>query len=134
MRTADAIGRAGSLVDQLPTSPCYLMRPETNAGLHWIASAKCEWRQPDGKPAVEAIASAAGINWQNFFKLKKALATPPANKTIARLVKVGSSAHGVSRGAAHERLFWFFDPEDPGDVQRLMDYLQSESQPAAVSR
>jgi len=99
------------------------MRPEQDKGLHWIASAKREWRMPDGKPAIEAIAVAAGVNWQNFFKLKKALATPPANKTIARLVKVASAAHGVSRRTAHERLVWFFDPDEPDDVERLASYL-----------
>lgn len=99
------------------------MRPELDKGLYWIASAKCEWRLPDGKPAIEAIAVAAGVNWQNFFKLKKALATPPANKTIARLVKMASAAHGVSRRTAHERLVWFFDPDEPDDVERLTTYL-----------
>lgn len=126
MRTARPIEEAAG--EQLPTSPCYLMLPEAGKGLQWIASAKREWRLPDGKPAIEAIASAAGVNWQNIFKLKRAPATPPANKTMARLVKAGAAAHGVPRHRAQELLFWFFDPEDPGDVDRLTSYLSDGSQ------
>lgn len=123
MRTARPIREAAAAVDQLPTSPCFLMLPEAGKGLQWIASAKREWRLPDGKPAIEAIATAAGVNWQNAFKLKKSPVTPPANKTMARLVRLAASAHGVPRDAALKRLFWFFDPDDPSDVERLTSYL-----------
>lgn len=134
MRTSNTAGRAGTLDEQLPTSPCYLMRPEPTAGLQWIASARPEWRRPDGKPAVDVIASAAGISWQNFFRLKKALTTPPANKTIARLVKTAAAAHRVARRTAHERLFWFFDPDDPDDVERLLSYLEDDAAEQVVVR
>lgn len=130
MRTARI---APEMLDRLPTSPCYLVCPEADKGLQWIASAKSEWRLPDGKPAIEAIAGDAGVNSANMFKLKKALTTPPANKTMARLVKIAASAHGVPLLDAQQFLFWFFDPENPQDVERLIAYLEDGARWTALA-
>jgi len=113
--------------DQLPASPCYLLRPELDKGLRWVASAKPEWQLQDGRPAIEAIADAAGLTGTHMFRLRKAPSMPPGNKVIASLVKIGSKAHRVPRETAHARLFWFFDPDNANDVARLTAYLQPAS-------
>lgn len=125
MRTAPKeVREAGEC--RLPTSPCYLMRFEKDKGLQWIANARRDWRLSDGRPAVKAIAEAAGLNWQHMFKTRKAPTTPPDNKTMAHLVKLAAEAHSVPRPTAQARIFWFFDPDDARDVERLTTYLQPD--------
>lgn len=109
--------------ERMPTSPCYLMRREADEGLQWVASAKREWRLADGKPAIKPLAAAVGVSFQNVYKIGEAPALPPANPTMARLVKIASAAHRVPRETAQARIFWFFDPDDPDDVERLAAYL-----------
>lgn len=119
---------------RLPTSPCYLVCFEQGTGLQWVASARREWRLPDGRPALEAIAHSAGVSGTHVFRLKKAPAMPPGNKTMARLVKIAAKAHGVSWLTAQSRIFWFFDPDNPSDVRRLTAHLQSDDLDAAELR
>lgn len=108
---------------RLPSSPCYLLRFEEGFGLEWVAGVCRDWRLSDGRPALIPIALAAGVTGTHMFRLKKAPAMPPGNTTMAGLVKITAEAAGVSRRTAHERLFWFFDPADAGDVARLLAHL-----------
>lgn len=118
---------------QLPTSPCYLVQFETGKGLQWLASARHDWQLTDGRPAIIALADAAGISGTHLFRLKAAPATPPGNHTIARLVKLGAKVHRVAREVAEDRLFWFFDPERPADVERLRGYIAAVSTEALAA-
>lgn len=119
---------------QLPAKACYLLRVEPDKGLQWVASAKREWRLQDGHPALKEIAAAAGVTFQHMFKLRKAPAQAPGNRTMAGLVKIAAHAHAVPREAAQARIFWFFDPENPRDVERLTAYLQPDEADVAELR
>lgn len=126
--TLTAANRIPNHRRRLPTSPCYLLSHEDGEGLNWTASAKREWRHTDGRPAVETIAEAAGVDWRNVFKLRANPTTPPSNPTMARLEKISASAHKVTRATARARLFWFFDPEDADDIARLTGYLNDRNE------
>ena len=125
MRTALlSTGPSPEDLSQLPTKPCYLIRVEPDQGLQWVASALRKWQLPDGRPDFRVIAPAAGVGFQHLFKLRKDPAQAPGNRTMAGLVRIAARAHGVSLKVAHERIFWFFDPDSPRDVERLLSYLQ----------
>lgn len=110
---------------QLPLSPCYLVRCGSGEGLQWLAGAKGEWQLSDGRPAIAAIAEAAGVSGTHVFRLKAAPAMPPGNMTMARIVKIAAQAYGISQSTAQDQLFWLFDPDSPRDVRRLTGYMQN---------
>lgn len=117
---------------KLPTTPCYLLRPDADGGIQWIAAAKDQWRLPDGRPAIETIANAAGVTPAHMWRIKAAPATPPGNKLMAGLVNIAAQAHGTTRDDALARICWFFDPADRADVAQLEGYLAPELETAAA--
>lgn len=95
--------------------PSWKLRPDapgSHEGLRYIASAKPAFRHQDGRPNIEAIAGAAGVDWRNLYRLRKDPSSPPSEYTVGALVALAASVRGVTPLTAQGRIFWFDDPRD----------------------